>query len=568
MFFLEIVVFNDLFFCYHLNMNLLLITSAYSMLPLLGAIFAFTLGFFVWIKQPKSPLSILFFLYSSVITVWLFGTFALFNASTDQSAIFWDRFIYAGVMFIPIFLYHFGRIYSEDHTRKFVLHFGYFLAFCFLPITQTDLFVKGLFKYAWGVHTTAQVFHHLFLVYFFAYFILFFVQLYRFYERSVGEKKQQIKFLLIGFLILDSIGPLAFLPAYGISIYPVIFLSAIPFVLLVAYAMVKYQALNLKILSVEVFSALVVILFLYEFFFSVSLAEMLLRFFTLSLVTFFVIMLLRSVREEVRKRERIEQLNKELESVTAKLKTQNQQLKESKARELEKARDVAKLKDEFVFLAAHELKAPVFAIRGFLELVQDDLKKVPKTLRDNLDSIAQASEHLNRLVSDLLQVARNDAGTMAVAVTPISIVKIFDGVLSEQIVLAKKRKIQIEQTIGDAIVLADENKLKEVLTNLISNAIKYNKPNGTIFVRTKAKNGKCQIEIEDTGYGIPETEQKKIFQKFFRAGGKATEGVLGTGLGLFITKMLVEKMGGTITFTSIENKGTTFKLILPLIRDD
>ena len=309
-------------------------------------------------------------------------------------------------------------------------------------------------------------------------------------------------------------------------------------------------------------------MFLYEFFFSVSLAEMLLRFFTLSLVTFFVLMLLRSVREEVHKRERIEQLNKELESVTAKLKTQNRQLKESKARELEKAKDVAKLKDEFVFLAAHELKAPVFAIRGFLELVQDDLKKVPKTLRDNLDSIAQASEHLNRLVSDLLQVARNDAGTMAVAVTPISIVKVFDGVLDEQNVLAKKRKIQIEQTIGDAIVLADENKLKEVLTNLISNAIKYNKPNGTIFVRTKAKNGKCQIEIEDTGYGIPETEQKKIFQKFFRAGGKATEGVLGTGLGLFITKMLVEKMGGTITFTSIENKGTTFKLILPLIRDD
>ncbi len=545
-------------------MNLLLITSAYSMLPLLGAIFTITLGFFVWIKKPSSSLSILFFLYSLALTVWLFGTFELFNATNDQSAIFWDRFIYGGVVLIPIFLYHFGLVYSENTKQKLLLRIGYVLAFCFFPLTQTDYLVKDLFKYAWGVHTRAQPLHALFLVYFLSYFVLYFINLYRFYRQAEGVKKQQIKFLLIGFFILDSIGPLAFLPAYGISIYPIVFLSAIPFALLVAYAMVKYHALNVKILSVEVFSTLVTILFLFEFFLSNSLAEMLLRLLAVVLVVFFVFMLLRSVHGEVNKREKIEMLNKALSTETKKLKQKNQQLKESQARELEKARDVAKLKDEFVFLAAHELKAPVFAIRGFLELVQDDVKKVPKSMRDNLDAINQASEHLNHLVSDLLQVARNDAGSMSVAVAPISITKLFEGVMQEQTVLAVQRKIKINQSIADLVVLADENKLKEVITNLVSNAIKYNRAGGTIFIRVAAKKGMGEIIVEDTGFGIPIKEQKKIFQKFFRAGGKATEGVLGTGLGLFITKMLVEKMGGTIAFTSVEDKGTIFTLQIPL----
>jgi len=532
------------------------------MLPLLGAIFAFTLGFFVWIKQPKSALSSLFFLYSFAISVWLFGTFKLFNAQTDSAAIFWDKFIYGGVIFIPIFLYHFGVIYCQKKNRETHLQVGYFIAILFFPLLQTDLLVYGLFKYPWGVHTKAGELHHFFLVYFLTYFILFFVDLFKFYRKAEGEKKQQVKYLLIGFFILDSIGPLAFLPAYGISVYPVVFLSAVPFVLLVAYAMVKYQALNLKILSVEVFSALVTFLFFWEFLLSLSLGEMALRFLALASVVFFVFMLQRSVREEVKKRERIEELNIQEEKLTKDLKLQNRKLVASKARELEKAKDVARLKDEFVFLAAHELKAPVFAIKGFLELVQDDVKKVPKDMKENLEAIGQASEHLNHLVGDLLQVARNDAGTIKINLVEISLKEIFDGVVREQQVLAEQRQIRLVSKITDVYVLGETDKLKEVLTNLVSNAIKYNRPSGDIHLRASTKKEKVIIEVEDSGYGIPQKEQAKIFQKFFRADGKATEGVLGTGLGLFITKMLVEKMGGSISFLSKEGVGTTFTVIM------
>lgn len=542
------------------------IVSMYSLLPLVGAIFTFALGFFVWSKNYKTPLSILFFLYSSAIAFWLFGTFQLFNAVTDEAALFWDRSIYLGVALIPIFLYHFGLVYSKIKNQQWVLYLGYVLAVFFFSIAHTDYLVADLFRYAWGVHAQAQTLHHFFLLYFFAYFILFFVNLFRSYQKAEGEQKAQIKYLLIGFFILDFIGPFAFLPAYNISIYPVVFLSAIPFVLLVAYAMVKYHALDVKVLSVEVFSALVTILFTWELFLSESIEETMMRTVALAGVLFFVLMLLKSVRSEVRKREQIEQLNKDLNKTTKKLKVQNKKLEESKQREIEKAKDLMKLKDEFVFVAAHELKAPVSAINGFLELTKVKHEKVSKTMQKNLDSIAQASKHLHTLVGDLLQVARNDAGVMNADLAAISLKEMFGHIFDEQTVLAKKRGIDIQSDVADLVVSADQNKLKEVLTNLVNNAIKYNKENGTIFITVKKKGKRAIVAVRDTGHGIPESEQKKIFQKFFRAGGKATEGVLGTGLGLFITKMLVEKMGGTITFDSVEGKGTTFTVDLAIAK--
>lgn len=536
-----------------------------SFSPLIGAIFVYTLGFFVWLKNTRSSISILFFLYCFVIASWLFGTFKLFNAQTDVAAIFWDRFIYLGVVFIPIFLFHFGLIYCGITAQQFILRLGYLLSLIFLVFSQTDFFVKDLFYYAWGVHTRAQTLHHFFLIYFFLYFILYFINLFRFYARSTGQLKQQVKHLLIGFFILDAIGPLAFLPAYGISVYPVIFLSAIPFVLLVAYAMVKYQALNVKILSVEVFSALVTILFLAEFFLSLSLEEMALRFVALGLVVFFVIMLLRSVHGEVRKREKIESLNSELQRAGKTLQKQNQELKESKEREIKKAQEVLKLKDEFVFIAAHELKAPVFAIKGFLELVEGEKKKVSKQGQEFLGNIREASEHLNKLVNDLLQVAREDAGTMKVTVVALDVLPIVKQVISEQLVIAKKRKITIEfEAKNHETVFADKDKLTEVITNLVSNAIKYNRDSGTIAISLERKQRRLFVSVADSGHGIPKDQQAKIFGKFYRASGKATEGVLGTGLGLFITKMLVEKMGGKIYFVSVEGKGTTFTFSLPL----
>lgn len=263
----------------------------------------------------------------------------------------------------------------------------------------------------------------------------------------------------------------------------------------------------------------------------------------------------------------IKQFSAELEK---KVEERTKQLKGSQKQELEKAQEVTKLKDEFVFLAVHELKTPVTAIRGFLELTKDAEKNFPKDVQENLSSISQASDHLNQLVNDILEIARNENNAKEEVYQPADFRPIVDSVLGEVSSLMTEKKIAL--TVDDKLdskVICDQKKVKEVLVNLIGNAIKYNREGGEIYISLYKlpRRKEMMFEIRDTGYGIPKDQQDKIFQKFFRAMSKDTQDVLGTGLGLFITRMLVEKMGGKLQFSSVEHEGTTFSLTLPLEKE-
>ena len=224
------------------------------------------------------------------------------------------------------------------------------------------------------------------------------------------------------------------------------------------------------------------------------------------------------------------------------------------------------LKGEFVYIAAHELRAPVTAIKGFISLLLEDRAKNGITLEavEYLDRIDRANEGLVHLVNDLLEVARSDAGKIEISVHPVDISVATDEVVKTLIVLAKKKEITIEYRPVTSYVLADEGKLKEIMTNLISNAIKYTLGSGTIVISQEMVKDMFVTHVRDSGIGIPEAAQKKLFEKFYRVRAKGTEDVTGTGLGLFIVKQLVEKMGGKIWFVSEEGKGSTFSFSLPV----
>ena len=259
--------------------------------------------------------------------------------------------------------------------------------------------------------------------------------------------------------------------------------------------------------------------------------------------------------------------NEELYKHSLELARLKRALEISKEQEVQKAQEVAHLKDEFVFLAVHELKTPIAAIKGFLELTQDAFKDFPADIQRNLTAISDASSHMSKLINDLLEIARSESGTMKVDVSPQDFTPVLDEVLSEVAPLIGQKKLVVDVNIHPIPkVMCDAQKLKEILENLISNAIKYNKDGGGIFISAfqPAEEQRMIFEIRDTGYGIPKDMQPKIFQKFFRAIARETQEVLGTGLGLFITRMLVERMGGTLMFSSIEHEGSTFAFTLPL----
>lgn len=218
------------------------------LLPLVSAIFVFGLGVFVFLENKKSELNTLFTLFCLSITIWLFGTSMMFLSKGDAEAIFWDRVIYIGVVFIPAFLYHFSIVFTKIKSQRKLLFCGYVLSFVFLILSRTDYFVKGLYRYKWGCHTIAQPLHHIFLVFFSVGMFMFFLNIYKYYRSTKSPVEQnQSKYAFLAFGILLTLGSPAYLPAYKIPIPPFVFLSGVFFVTILAYPILKYRLMDINI---------------------------------------------------------------------------------------------------------------------------------------------------------------------------------------------------------------------------------------------------------------------------------------------------------------------------------
>ncbi len=225
------------------------------------------------------------------------------------------------------------------------------------------------------------------------------------------------------------------------------------------------------------------------------------------------------------------------------------------------------LKDEFVFIAAHELKTPVAAIKGYLSIINDGLAgPVSDQVKGFITKVLNANARLIRLVEDLLEVARSDAGKIKVDVVKTDIVPVVNETLSELKPLADEKGIKMVYTplTPTPAVMADNGRVREVLVNLIGNAIKYTVGNGSIEISHETTEKNLVTHIKDHGLGISKDAQAKLFTKFYRVATKDTANISGTGLGLFIVKQIIEKMNGTIYVESAEGQGSTFSFSLPL----
>lgn len=260
-----------------------------------------------------------------------------------------------------------------------------------------------------------------------------------------------------------------------------------------------------------------------------------------------------------REYQEIQEFTKTLEK---KVEERTEELQVAQKKELAKAQEVVRIKDEFVFVATHDLATPVTAIAGFMDLIKSSSKKIPLEVKGYLSEIDEATGRLRDLVNDLLQVARGESGTIKVDLEPVDAVKTVNSAVKLLRQRASERKIRISVNMDTRhqSIMADQAKLSEVVENLISNGVKYNRDKGELTITSKAAGDRLVIEIADTGIGIPAEEQGKVFTKFYRSESDKAREQTGTGLGLFVVNMLVEKMKGKISFTSVEGKGTTFWL--------
>ncbi|MFK5949741.1 MAG: ABC transporter substrate-binding protein [Methylococcales bacterium] len=245
----------------------------------------------------------------------------------------------------------------------------------------------------------------------------------------------------------------------------------------------------------------------------------------------------------------------------------NDRITEALQAEKDKANKANKAKSEFLSSMSHELRTPLNAILGFAQLLEiDDEAPLTEIQKESVDFINSSGKHLLALINEVLELSAIEAGKVEFSIEPIQLRECIKESLTlvENGAIQNNIKLQLIEKNIDILILADYTKLKQVLLNLISNAIKYNRHGGSVTINYEyVENQRVKVNIIDTGMGISVANQRHVFAEFNRL-GKEHSKIEGTGIGLVVTKNLVERMEGTIGFSSEENKGSTFWIELPV----
>ncbi|MEO8065790.1 MAG: HAMP domain-containing sensor histidine kinase [Candidatus Doudnabacteria bacterium] len=225
---------------------------------------------------------------------------------------------------------------------------------------------------------------------------------------------------------------------------------------------------------------------------------------------------------------------------------------------------------EFLNLTSHQLRTPLSGSKWLLELLQkSDTGNLNKKQKDFIEKLQIENERMIALVNDLLEVTRIEAGQSKLYLQPADLAPVIRGLIKEKERQIKQKKLQIVFTTEQEPlpqVRTEINKIKQVLLNLISNAISYTPEGGKITIDLQIQEDIMLGTISDTGIGIPKDQQKDIFTKFFRGSNVASMETTGTGLGLYICKAFIEASGGKLWFKSTEGKGTSFYFSLPIVK--
>lgn len=492
-----------------------------------------------------------------VTALWLFF-YHIWLLATDQSmALLWIKIAMTFAIFTYPPLVHFVTVFSGQKHGKNIVWFSYITAGTIALINLfTSLFISGVEERG-GIRYWPIPGSSLFLVYTVIWVIVVAYSLasllrYRAKEVDIIKKKKAV-YYFAGLTISFVGGATNFFLWYNINIGPWGNYLIPAYAAVLSYGIVRNKFASRADSANEIFAVLLIAISSLQFMLARTVFEFIFYVIYLCIITIFSLRFVRTIKVLVAERKITEGLNTKLERAVKDLETTNEKLKL-----LDKA------KDEFLSIASHQLRTPLTAIKGYVSMIVDgDYGKVPAQVKEKLQNVYTANERLVKLVDDLLNISRIEAGRMQLNTVPVQLNDIITEAMNELQFKSKEKNISIEFTpVSDlALVMADKDKIFEVVMNLVDNAIKYSEK-GSVRVSALRQHGMVLCAVKDDGMGMTDETIGQLFQKFSRGGMR---NVVGNGLGLYIGRLIIEAHGGRIWVESQgPGKGSQFYFVLPV----
>lgn len=383
------------------------------------------------------------------------------------------------------------------------------------------------------------------------FFLWGFVNLFKKMRRSIGATRNQILSILIGYFFAANLAMTTnlILPWFGYFELNWLgqFFSTIVAVF-TTYAILKHKLLDIKVIATEGFILILNFFLVFQLILSGSYKQFVINIFVVVAVLAVSYLLIRSVHNEVRRREEITSLATSLEQANIRL------------------QELDKQKTEFISIASHQLRTPLSIFKGYIELIKDGgYGKVEKEVAEVLNKMDVNNEHLIKLIDEFLDITRIEQGRTKYEIAPRNMCAIVDGVVAELAAMAKQSKLSLKWTCPkeEKIVSCDAEKIRHVVFNFIDNAIKYS-VKGAVKITVQEEGGGVSVCVKDSGLGFNKTDEANFFQKFYRGENVRGTNVTGTGLGLYVCRKFVEAHGGRVWAHSAGlGQGSEFGLWVP-----
>ncbi len=505
----------------------------------------------------NKKIKFIFGFLTAFLGLWSLSYYFWLSADNKEQAMFWIGMLNIGSTFIPIVYYHW-IVVLLNKNRNVVLYIGYTITVVFALFSFSNLYFIDVISIAgfpfWPQAGPLYIYYIIFL--YFGFYILSILELVHSirYDNLSEKSKSILKIILIAFSVSLAAGATNFPLWFGIMVLPygnyvLIFVH----VFLIAYAILKYDFMDMRTFYVQLVVGLILAVSAINIFISrsESFARLSWEIFLFLILISFSYLLVKSSRREIKQSEELLKLSNNLKRANVELKR------------LDRA------KSEFISIASHQLRTPLTAIKGYISLMLEGAygKNAPET-EGALNKIFLANERLIQLVEDLLNITRIESGRLEYHLEEgVQVDDIVDELKDMFILRTQEKGLEfvIKSMNKKATpIKADKAKLREVISNIIDNAIKYTKE-GFVYVSIEEDKRSIRVIVEDSGVGISPESLKTLFTKFGRGTDDTKMYTEGTGLGLYVGRNLIESQGGHIQVESDGiGEGSRFTIEMPI----